>query len=59
MFASGGIGYRNYGVFVDLTYAHAFNRDINFPYRLSDKANTFAEQSGAAGNVMLTLGFKL
>jgi long-subunit fatty acid transport protein len=57
--ASGGLGYRNYGMFIDLTYAHAFNHDVNFPYRLSDKANTFAQQTGGAGNLMLTLGFKL
>lgn len=57
--ASGGLGYRNHGMFIDVTYAHTFNRDVNFPYRLQDKANTFAEQTGSIGNIMLTLGFKL
>lgn len=57
--ASGGLGYRNYGMFIDLTYAHTFNRDVNFPYRLTDKPNTFAEQTGSIGNLMLTCGFKL
>lgn len=56
---SGGIGYRNYGMFVDLTYVHNFTKDVNFPYRLSDKANTFAEQRNTRGNVVLTVGFKL
>ncbi len=57
--ATGGLGYRNYGMFVDLTYAHSFNKDVSFPYRLSDKANTFATQTGGAGNLMLTFGVKL
>jgi hypothetical protein len=57
--ASGGLGYRNHGIFVDLTYAHLLNKDVNFPYRLSDKGNTFASQKGNRGNVMLTVGFKI
>ena len=56
--ASGGVGYRNHGVFIDLTYVHSFNRDVNFPYRLNDKPNTFADQTGNRGNIVATLGFK-
>jgi hypothetical protein len=56
---SGGIGYRNHGMFIDLTYVHNLTKDVNFPYRLSDKANTFAVQNNTRGNVMMTLGFKL
>ena len=56
--ASGGLGYRNYGFFVDLTYVHNFNRDVQFPYRLNDKPNTFAEQRGSMGNVVATVGVK-
>jgi hypothetical protein len=56
--ATGGIGYRNHGIFIDLGYAHSFNKDVVFPYRLTDKPNTFAEQTGSRGNVMLTVGFK-
>lgn len=59
MQASGGIGYRNQGIFVDLTYVHNFNKDVNFPYRLSDKPNTFAVQQNTRGNVILSVGFKL
>ena len=55
---SGGLGYRNKGIFVDLTYVHSLNRDVNFPYRLSDKPNTFAEIKDTNGNILLTLGFK-
>jgi hypothetical protein len=59
MILSGGLGYRNKGVFVDLTYAHAFNKDVNFPYRLGDKANTYATVKNQRGNIVATLGFKL
>lgn len=58
MQASGGIGYRNYGMFLDLTYVHNFNKDVNFPYRLTDKQNTYAMQQNTRGNVVMTVGFK-
>ncbi len=57
-FASGGVGYRNKGVFIDLTYVLGLNKDVNFPYRLPDKANTFATVNGTGGNIVLTLGTK-
>ena len=56
--ASGGLGYRNKGYFIDLSYAHTFMKDVDFPYMLNDKANTFATQKGSKGNVALTVGFK-
>ena len=56
--ASGGLGYRNHGMFIDLTYVHSWMKDVNFPYRLTDKANTFAEQKNQRGNIMMTVGFK-
>lgn len=56
--ATGGIGYRNNGFFIDLAYAHSFNKDVVFPYRLNDKPNTFAEQAGSRGSIMLTFGMK-
>ena len=60
MFASGGLGYRNKGVFVDLTYVHRLNKDVNFPYRVnSPRANTFADLRENGGNVILTVGFKI
>lgn len=59
MFISGGLGYRHQGIYIDLTYVHALQRDVNFPYRLSDKMNTFATTRGSGSNVMLTLGFKI
>jgi hypothetical protein len=56
---TGGLGYRNKGIFIDLSYSHIMNKDAVFAYRLNDKPNTFAEQRGNRGNIMLTLGFKL
>ena len=58
MLLSGGLGYRNKGVFVDLTYVHNISKDVNFPYRLEDRANTFATVKQQKGNAMLTVGFK-
>jgi hypothetical protein len=58
MNVSGGLGYRNRGIFVDLTYVHSMNRDVNFPYRLADKDNTFAALKENNGTVMLTVGLK-
>jgi hypothetical protein len=55
---SGGLGYRNKGIFLDLTYVHSLNKDVNFPYRLSDKPNTFADIKDSNGNILLTVGFK-
>ncbi|NCI46117.1 aromatic hydrocarbon degradation protein [Sediminibacterium soli] len=56
--ATGGLGYRNHGIFIDLGYAHNFTKDVVFAYRLNDKPNTYAEQKGFKGNLVLTVGFK-
>jgi hypothetical protein len=58
MNVSGGIGYRNKGIFVDITYNHQLSKDVDFPYRLADKPNTFAEIDGSRGTALLTFGFK-
>ena len=55
---SGGLGYRNKGVFVDLTYVYSSNKDVSFPYRLSDRANTYATLNRTGGNIVATVGFK-
>ncbi len=59
MFISGGLGYRHAGMYIDLTYIHGLQKDISFPYRLPDKANTFAETRNTGSNLLLTLGFKI
>lgn len=57
---SGGLGYRNKGIFVDLTYVHRLNKDANFPYRVSaPRANTFATLKDNGGTALLTVGFKI
>src|SRR5579871_1088902 len=59
MYFSGGVGYRNKGMFIDLTYVESIANDINFPYRLSDKSNTYATIKQTAGTILVTVGFKL
>lgn len=57
---SGGLGYRDKGIFVDLTYVHSLHKDVNFPYRVDPpRANTFATVKDNSGNIMLTFGIKL
>ncbi|HNU89640.1 MAG TPA: hypothetical protein PKJ94_15175 [Ferruginibacter sp.] len=58
MLLSGGLGYRNKGMFIDLTYVHTISKDVNFPYRLQDRANTYAMLKQQRGNIVATLGFK-
>ena len=58
MLLSGGIGYRNKGFFADLTYVYSVNKDVNFPYRLQDKDNTFANLQNQRGNIIASIGCK-
>jgi hypothetical protein len=58
MLLSGGLGYRHKGVFVDLTYVHNINKNADFPYRLEDRANTYAVTKQNLGNVVATVGWK-
>jgi hypothetical protein len=58
MLISGGVGYRNKGFFIDLTYIYALNKDVNFPYRLQDKSNTFASVKNNRGNIVASVGIK-
>ena len=59
MQASGGLGYRNHGMFIDLSYSHNWIKDVSFPYRLETKDNYYAVQKNERGNVVLTVGVKL
>ena len=58
MLASGGIGYRNKGFFIDLTYVQNITKDANMPYVLSGQDNTFATTKVQQSNVVATLGWK-
>jgi hypothetical protein len=56
---SGGLGYRNKGFFIDVTYVHAMQKNVNFPYRVDPpRLNTFANLRENAGNILLTCGIK-
>ena len=56
---SGGVGYRDNGFFVDLTYVQSINKDVVFPYRLENSPYFGANVRSGVGNVLLTVGFKL
>jgi hypothetical protein len=56
---TGGLGYRNKGVFLDLAYVYSMNKNINYPYILQDKPNSPAYLKTNKGNIVLSLGFKL
>ncbi len=58
MLLSGGLGYRNKGIFIDLTYVYTIAKDADLPYRLEDRANTYASLKPQLGNVVATVGFK-
>ncbi|HWC54667.1 MAG TPA: hypothetical protein VG676_13855 [Chitinophagaceae bacterium] len=57
--ASGGLGYRNKGVFVDLTYVYTMGKDVHFPYRLQYAPFSGASIKSTGGNVIVTVGFKM
>jgi hypothetical protein len=56
---AGGIGYRNKGIFLDLAYVYSMLKDVNYPYRLQDKASIPAYLKNNNGNIVATIGFKL
>jgi hypothetical protein len=58
MIPSLGLGYRDKGYFVDLTYAHAFGKDINIPYLLQDAQYPIAKNNYTNGQIVATVGFK-
>jgi hypothetical protein len=55
---SGGLGWRNKGMFVDLAYIHQIIKDAYYPYRLDEGVFNAAKLSNTVGNVLLTVGFK-
>ncbi len=56
---SGGLGYRNKGMFIDLTYVYSINKNIHYPYLLQDKANLPAYIKNNSANIVATIGFKI
>ena len=55
---SGGLGYRNKGYFLDLTYVHRIVKDASFPYRLDNGFFAPGFVKGTNGNVVVTVGMK-
>lgn len=55
---SGGLGYRNKGFFVDLTYVHGINKDVHYAYRLQNAPYAGASLKTTAQNVLATIGVK-
>ncbi len=58
MTLSGGLGYRNKGFFVDLTYVHLITKDFDVPYRLQNTATVYSDIKQQRGNVIATVGVK-
>jgi hypothetical protein len=56
---TGGLGYRNKGMFVDIAYAHTMGKDVHYAYRLQNGPFTGATVKNTGGNVLLTVGFKI
>jgi hypothetical protein len=56
---SGGLGYRNKGFFVDLTYVYSLNKDVNFAYRLANSPYSGANIKTGNNNILLTFGIKI
>lgn len=55
---SGGIGYRDKGYFMDLTYVHQLSKDVNYPYTLDNGFYAPSFIQGNSGMLMATFGFK-
>lgn len=58
---TGGLGYRNRGIYIDLAYTYGFHKDFEYPYKLQDKSvsNYAATLNNTGNNIALTVGFKL
>ncbi|MFC4261881.1 hypothetical protein ACFOWM_03245 [Ferruginibacter yonginensis] len=55
---STGIGYRNKGFFIDLTYVYLISKDFDVPYRLQNLQTVYAAVNQNRGNIAATIGFK-
>ncbi len=55
---SGGLGYRDRGIYVDLTYVQMTGKDIHTAYRLANGAFPMAQIKQQGTQVVLTFGIK-
>lgn len=58
MIPSVGLGYRDKGYFVDLTYSHLIGNDFHIPYVLTGNNYPFANNKYSNGQIVATVGFK-
>jgi hypothetical protein len=56
---TGGLGYRNKGMFIDLGYVHTMGKDVHYAYRLQNGPFQGASIKNTGGNAVLTVGFKI
>ncbi len=56
---SGGLGYRDQGIYVDLTYVHLSGTDVHAPYRLANGNFPMAKINQQGAQVVLTFGVKI
>ncbi len=56
---TGGLGYRNKGMFIDIAYVHTMGKDVHFAYRLQNRPYSGASLKQTGGNAVLTVGFKI
>ncbi len=55
---SGGLGYRNKGNFIDLTFVHTSGKDTHYAYRLTQQAVAGAAVLSRGSRAVVTLGHK-
>ncbi|MHB1922510.1 MAG: OmpP1/FadL family transporter [Chitinophagaceae bacterium] len=54
---STGVGYRNKGIYTDLTYVYSTSTNNYYPYRLQAKNVNPATVAATGGNIILSVGF--
>lgn len=55
---TGGIGYRNKGFFIDITYIQTTGNDVHFAYRLEKQSYSGATLKQNGGTILFTIGSK-
>jgi hypothetical protein len=56
---TGGLGYRNKGIFIDLAYVRVMGKDVHFPYRLDSNNFSGASIKNTGGSAVISVGFKI
>ncbi len=53
-----GVGYRDKGIFADITYSHSIGDGVHFPYFLEKNIYPYATSNINNGQILATIGFK-